>query len=309
MYDLRRGERRVRLVKCWKEREGESASEFLFSNDSKVCVFLRPPAAKLAKDAKTGPALVPPLLLPQPLVTLLDIMGKRTAPQASSSKAKPAAPATSSSKPAKRARFEGPAVTKSAAAPKPAPRQSKQAKQEAAIKAAQAIPTPPAPTTFTVSAGSYERLLYGLSCSFVPTSKPSTITGLPYELVASPIFSFPAHLSSLKSVASSLVPSPGTGSERKVGGKYLVSGGTDEVVKVWDLKRRKEVGSLEGDASGTLLSVWAAKGPPSLTASLARVQERSLAFVSSLNATCFSLLLPTQPSLCTAFAIGSSFAR
>lgn len=51
-------------------------------------------------------------------------------------------------------------------------------------------------------------------------------------------------------MAGSLLPSPGTGSERKVGGKYLVSGGTDEVVKVWDLKRKKEVGSLEGEAAG-----------------------------------------------------------
>jgi protein MAK11 len=70
-------------------------------------------------------------------------------------------------------------------------------------------------------------------------------------LQVAPIFSFPAHLSSIKSVASSTLASPGTGSERKVGGKYLVSGGTDEVIKVWDLKRKKEVGSLEGEASGS----------------------------------------------------------
>ncbi|ORY80266.1 WD40-repeat-containing domain protein [Leucosporidium creatinivorum] len=160
------------------------------------------------------------------------------------------APKASSSKPqGKRARFDGPPPaapsTKKASAPAP---KSKQAKQAAKIP--KTVPTPPAPATFTVSAGSYERLLYGLSCNFEPV--PSTSTGLPYTLAVTPVFSFPAHLSSLKSVAGSLLPSPGTGSERKVGGKYLVSGGTDEVVKVWDLRRRKEVGTLEGDTAGNI---------------------------------------------------------
>lgn len=158
------------------------------------------------------------------------------------------APKASSSKPqGKRARFDGPPPSaKKASAPAP---KSKQAKQAAKIP--KAVPTPAAPATFTVSAGSYERLLYGLSCTFEPV--PSTSTDLPYTLTVTPVFSFPAHLSSLKSVAGSLLPSPGTGSERKVGGKYLVSGGTDEVVKVWDLRRRKEVGTLEGDTAGTSL--------------------------------------------------------
>lgn len=159
------------------------------------------------------------------------------------------APKASSSKPqGKRARFDGPPPAAPSTKKAPAPK-SKQAKQAAKIP--KAVPTPAAPATFTVSAGSYERLLYGLSCQFEPV--PSTSTGVPYTLAATPVFSFPAHLSSLKSVAGSLLPSPGTGSERKVGGKYLVSGGTDEVVKVWDLRRRKEVGTLEGDTAGMSL--------------------------------------------------------
>ncbi|KAK4705518.1 protein MAK11, partial [Phenoliferia sp. Uapishka_3] len=144
----------------------------------------------------------------------------------------------------KRARFEGPASPAvKAVAPK-----AKKGKSEG--KKPVAATTPAAPITFVVSAGSYERLLYGISCTFVPsTSKDS---GLPYELDFNPIFSFPAHLSSLRSVAASVLPSAATGSERKVGGKYLVSGGMDEVVKVWDLKRKKEVGTLDGDAAGTI---------------------------------------------------------
>lgn len=146
----------------------------------------------------------------------------------------------------KRARFEGPASPEKQA---PAPRQKRTKGQHDGAKAAVA-PTPAAPTTFVVSAGSYERLLYGLSCKFVPATSPDS--GLPFELEYAPIFSFPAHLSSLRSVAASVLPSAATGSERKVGGKYLVSGGMDEVVKVWDLKRRKEVGTLDGDAAGPL---------------------------------------------------------
>lgn len=157
----------------------------------------------------------------------------------SASKAKPVV--------GKKTRFEGPAPSAKALAAvktahKPAP---------AKAKAPRTVPTPAAPSTFVVSVGSYERLLYGLSCTFLPA--PGTASDALPLLQVEPIFSFPAHLSSIKSVASSVLASPGTGSERKVGGKYLVSGGTDEVIKVWDLKRKKEVGSLEGEANGPSL--------------------------------------------------------
>ena len=98
----------------------------------------------------------------------------------------------------KRARFEGPASPEKQA---PAPRQKRTKGQHDGAKAAVA-PTPAAPTTFVVSAGSYERLLYGLSCKFVPATSPDS--GLPFELEYAPIFSFPAHLSSLRSVAASV---------------------------------------------------------------------------------------------------------
>ncbi|GAA5922474.1 uncharacterized protein JCM15063_003314 [Sporobolomyces koalae] len=117
---------------------------------------------------------------------------------------------------------------------------------------APAAAAPPAsneiPRKFVVSAGSYERLLYGLECHFDPSPKSST----GFDLQVEPIFSFPAHLSSLRTVASSVTTDPSDGTTRKIGGKYLVSGGQDEVIKVWDLHRRKEVGSLEGDTAGTI---------------------------------------------------------
>lgn len=153
----------------------------------------------------------------------------------------PAPPSASSQASKKKARFNdsSPAVDRVQAAHK-APKAPKVVR----------VSAPAAPRTFVVSAGSYERLLYGLECTLVASSTPSP--GLPYELTISPVFSFPAHLSSLRTVSASLLASPGTGSERKVGGKYLVSGGTDEVIKVWDLKRKKEVGTLEGEAAGTI---------------------------------------------------------
>ncbi|GJE93253.1 WD40 repeat-like protein [Phanerochaete sordida] len=47
------------------------------------------------------------------------------------------------------------------------------------------------------------------------------------------MFIFPAHISSVKAVAAS--PN---------GGKWLATGSSDEIIKVWDLRRRKEIGGL-----------------------------------------------------------------
>ena len=172
-------------------------------------------------------------------------MAKRKAPAATIVAQPEAASTSKAAKPFfknKRTRFEGAAEVLEVVKPiKKTPKAVK--------KVIKVVPTPPAPTTFIVSAGSYERLLYGLEGQLVPKAVGST-SEQPYDLTITPVFSFPAHLSSLRTVSSSILPSPGTGSERKVGGKYLVSGGTDEVIKVWDLKRKKEVGSLEGEAAG-----------------------------------------------------------
>jgi len=85
--------------------------------------------------------------------------------------------------------------------------------------------------TFLVIAGSYEKLLYGLEGSFAPSSSSSTGHG-EIKPKLEPIFIFPAHLACVKAIAAS------------PGGKWLATGSEDEFVKVWDLRRRKEVGSL-----------------------------------------------------------------
>lgn len=93
---------------------------------------------------------------------------------------------------------------------------------------------PPLPTSFKVIAGSYEKLLYGLdgTVTFDEGSKK-----LQFDL--KPVFIFPAHVSCIKAVAAS-----------PHGGKWLATGSADEIIKVWDLRRRKEIGGLmhhEGD--------------------------------------------------------------
>jgi protein MAK11 len=83
------------------------------------------------------------------------------------------------------------------------------------------------PTAFKVVAGSYEKLLYGLDGT-VTSGQDSK---LQFEL--KPTFIFPAHVSCIKAVAAS-----------PHGGKWLATGSADEIIKVWDLRRRKEIGGL-----------------------------------------------------------------
>ena len=85
------------------------------------------------------------------------------------------------------------------------------------------------PSSFKIIAGSYERLLYGLE----GTTSVSSTGASELEWTLTPIFIFPAHVSCVKAVAAS-----------PQGGKWLASGSGDEIIKVWDLRRRKEVGGL-----------------------------------------------------------------
>ena len=87
------------------------------------------------------------------------------------------------------------------------------------------------PSSFKIIAGSYERLLYGLEGTVSVSSSAGSESELEWTL--KPIFIFPAHVSHIKTVAAS-----------PQGGKWLASGSGDEIVKIWDLRRRKEVGGL-----------------------------------------------------------------
>lgn len=104
--------------------------------------------------------------------------------------------------------------------------------------ASQVVPTPQTPPSgFRIVAGSYERFLYGLEGSLHHTADGT------YEAQLVPRFVFPAHVSSIRSVACAGRDS-----------KWLVTGGIDETIKVWDLRRNKEVGALTGH-EGTITSL------------------------------------------------------
>ena len=63
------------------------------------------------------------------------------------------------------------------------------------------------------------------------------------ELVVKPIFIVPAHLGCVKVVS--------------IGGSILASGGSDEVIKLFDLRRKKELGTLhQHEASITTIDFY-----------------------------------------------------
>ncbi|ORX90749.1 WD40 repeat-like protein [Basidiobolus meristosporus CBS 931.73] len=82
---------------------------------------------------------------------------------------------------------------------------------------------------FRIVAGSYERILYGIDGYWSGDS-----------ITLQPVFIFPAHIGCIKCVG--------------VGGQFLASGSTDEFIKLYDLKRRKELGHLN-QQQGTITSL------------------------------------------------------
>ena len=94
------------------------------------------------------------------------------------------------------------------------------------------------PSSFKVVCGSYEKLLYGLEGTV-------TLDASEYSFNLKPIFIFPAHVSCIKSTAAS-----------PQGGKWLATGSADEIIKVWDLRRRKEIGGLMQHQGTSCLSFW-----------------------------------------------------
>jgi protein MAK11 len=117
---------------------------------------------------------------------------------------------------------------------KSTPKVDKKTKSEGAAEQ-----PPPLPTAFKLIAGTYEKLLYGLqgnittTAASLATDPEASSSGSNLQVDLKPVFIFPAHVSCVKAVSAS----PG-------GGKWLATGSADEIVKVWDLRRRKEVGGL-----------------------------------------------------------------
>lgn len=102
---------------------------------------------------------------------------------------------------------------------------------------------------FSIVAGSYEKILYGLRPDFtVDAARPKL----------KPFFIFPAHTSCIKALAGS------------PGGKWLATGSADEIIKIWDLRRRKEVGGLVQHDGARILTSFS---PPALNVKTPRLDN------------------------------------
>jgi len=75
--------------------------------------------------------------------------------------------------------------------------------------------------TLLITVGSYERILYGFEIKNLADKEKQTIKT---------VFAIPAHTASIRCMAGS--------------SKYLATGGADEQVRLFDLSKRKDVGSL-----------------------------------------------------------------
>jgi len=132
----------------------------------------------------------------------------------------------SKQKQAKRARVDGQSDEGTA--------NSRLPKLPRAVQTEKTRPSSALPCTFTVIVGSYEKLLYGIEGTY---ESNTAVGGGSSESNISPtlkaVFIFPAHVASVRAVAAS-----------PDGGKWLATGSSDEIIKVWDLRRRKEVGGL-----------------------------------------------------------------
>jgi protein MAK11 len=131
--------------------------------------------------------------------------------------------------------LKGPKISKNVEDVQPISIQKGKNKAEPPIQKSQSTLTddpPLLPSMFIVVAGSYEKLLYGLQGTVSLTDSPSSSSS-PFTFDLKPIFIFPAHVSCIKAVAAS-----------PAGGKWLATGSADEIIKVWDLRRRKEIGGL-----------------------------------------------------------------
>ncbi|KAI9315402.1 WD40-repeat-containing domain protein [Dichotomocladium elegans] len=87
---------------------------------------------------------------------------------------------------------------------------------------------------FRIITGTYERILYGINAFWEKSEE-----GLKVRL--EPVFIVPAHTGCIRTVA--------------VGGQYLASGSTDEIIRLYDVKKRKEFGSLGGQHKGDITDI------------------------------------------------------
>ncbi|KAI8074702.1 WD40-repeat-containing domain protein [Gongronella butleri] len=87
------------------------------------------------------------------------------------------------------------------------------------------------PEDFRIITGTYERILYGINANWTDDKK----------LKLAPVFIVPAHTGLIRTVG--------------VGGQFLASGSTDEIIRLYNIKKRKEYGFLGGHHQGDINDV------------------------------------------------------
>ncbi|KAI8081470.1 WD40-repeat-containing domain protein [Halteromyces radiatus] len=90
---------------------------------------------------------------------------------------------------------------------------------------------------FRIITGTYERILYGINCYWTETKTDKKRR----SLTLAPIFIVPAHTGLIRTVG--------------IGGHFLASGSTDEIIRLYDIKKRKEYGSLGGHHQGDITDI------------------------------------------------------
>ncbi|KAI7908055.1 WD40-repeat-containing domain protein [Cokeromyces recurvatus] len=85
---------------------------------------------------------------------------------------------------------------------------------------------------FRIIVGTYERLLFGINANWNDNKT---------QLKLEPIFIIPAHTGCIRTVS--------------VGGHFLASGSSDEIIRLYDVKKRKEYGSLGGHHMGDITDI------------------------------------------------------
>lgn len=213
--------------KSTKRSKTQNASEDKESGEKPVKRVKVPPPSLGAKAATTAS---PAPRAPKPMKKEAITSKKQKVSQAATPKKQQASKSEAAAVPT-----DAEATTPEAPTKRQVPSNMTETPGKKAPKKAPLPETPP--KGFRIVAGSYERFLYGLEGSLHHTADHT------YEAKLVPRFVFPAHVSSVRSVACAGRDS-----------KWLVTGGVDETIKVWDLRRRKEVGALTGH-EGTITSL------------------------------------------------------
>ncbi|CAO3596935.1 unnamed protein product [Absidia cylindrospora] len=94
---------------------------------------------------------------------------------------------------------------------------------------------------FRVITGTYERILYGINAYWTSASSEKEQDKKRRQLKMAPIFIVPAHTGLIRTVG--------------IGGHYLASGSTDEIIRLYDIKKRKEYGLLGGHHQGDITDI------------------------------------------------------